>query len=173
MFRSMSILTGGLCLVTALTLSGCGGSDKPSQVAAGSGGGAAGSPSVDTDQLVGFAQCLRRHGLDVPDPKPGQNLGTWVQGWAQKTGTSLRNSSAAKECQSKLPTGIRDRMNNPETQDELLKFAQCMRQNGVDMPDPKNGKVDFGSVDRGSPQFTKAAGECRKNLNLGGGLGGK
>jgi hypothetical protein len=45
-----------------------------------------------------------------------------------------------------------------------LKFAQCMREQGVDMPDPKGGHPDFGSVDRTSPEFQKALPKCQPLL---------
>jgi hypothetical protein len=39
-----------------------------------------------------------------------------------------------------------------------------MRKNGVDMPDPKNGRPDFGDVDRDSPAYKTASEKCRKEL---------
>jgi hypothetical protein len=60
---------------------------------------------------------------------------------------------------------------------DMVKFAQCMRENGVDMPDPKqddNGGVmieampggDAGSIDEGKMNTAHEA--CKKHLPNGG-----
>jgi hypothetical protein len=166
-FRSVPVLIAGFGLTALLSLSACGGGDHADGTA-GPGGGGRTAPAANTDQLVKYAQCLRGQGLDVPDPKPGQNLGTWLQS-AGLDWNKLQSANGA--CQDKLPPGVRDRVNDPQTQDNLLKFAQCMRKNGVDMPDPKGGQVDFGNLDRNSPQFKAAADKCRQALAPG--QGGK
>ncbi|WP_146058988.1 hypothetical protein [Actinomadura rubteroloni] len=149
-------MMGRVLVVTvaaALSLTACGGSDDKA------GGGS--TPSGN-DQFVAFAQCLRQHGMDVPDPKPGQNLGNWM---SEADRTKLRDTKALTQCQDKLPAGVLDRLKSPEAQDALLKFARCMRANGVDLPDPKNGQPDFGSVDRDSPRFKAAADKCKSTLD--------
>jgi hypothetical protein len=163
--RSVQVMLGGLGLTTILTLSACGSdSDNNAGGQVTPGGGGSASAAANSDQLVEYARCLRGQGVDVPDPKPGQNLGTWLQ----QSGLDLNKLKGANAaCQDKLPSGVRSRADSPQTQDNLLKFAQCMRKNGVDMPDPKNGQVDFGSLDRNSPKFKAASDECRKTLAPG------
>lgn len=160
-FRSRTATLAGLGLTAVLTLSACGGSGG-SDASASPGGGRSGGSN--TDQMVAFAKCLRQHGVNMPDPKPGQNLQQWIQG-AGVDRSQLR--TATQKCQDKLPPGIKARATDPQTQDKKLKYAQCMRANGVDMPDPKNGQIDFGNLDRNSPQFKKASQKCRTYL-LGG-----
>jgi hypothetical protein len=163
--RSAQTLFAGLGLTTILTLSACGsGSDNNAGTQVTPGGGGSTGSAANSDQLVAYAQCLRGQGVDVPDPKPGQNLGTWLQQSGLDL-NKLRGANAA--CQDKLLAGVRSRANSSDTQDNLLKFAQCMRKNGVDMPDPKNGQVDFGNLDRNSPKFKAASDECRKALAPG------
>jgi hypothetical protein len=70
------------------------------------------------------------------------------------------------------------------TQDALLKYAACMRTNGVDMADPTfdaDGNPTGGGfgrnsgVDRSSPEFQtaqKACGDLLQGVRLGGGRGG-
>jgi hypothetical protein len=154
----------GLGLAALLLISGCGGSGS----AAASGGTAApaGSVSVNTDELVEFARCLRANGVDVPDPRPGQNLMTWL---SQEQRGKLKNSGAVEACRDKLPSAVKERLNDPEWESKALRFAQCMRDNGVDMPDPRNGRLDFGDVDRDSPASKEAFGECRPRLTGQGG----
>ncbi|SEG72972.1 hypothetical protein SAMN04489712_11056 [Thermomonospora echinospora] len=145
-----------LGLAAVLLLSACGGSedDAPS-------GGGPGGMTVNTDELVEFAECLRGQGIDVPDPKPGQNLANWL---SEENRAELRDSRAVAACEDKLPSAVKDRMKDPELQNRLLRFAQCMRDNGVDMPDPKNGRLDFDAIDRDAPNYQEAAGKCRETL---------
>jgi hypothetical protein len=70
------------------------------------------------------------------------------------------------------------------TQDALLKYAACMRSNGVDMADPTfdaDGNPTGGGfgrnsgVDRSTPEFQtaqKACGNLLQGITLGGGRGG-
>ena len=64
-------------------------------------------------------------------------------------------------------------------QDGALKFAQCMRSNGVDVPDPQVGENGLIRIAPGpggpgvgqapdSPVFRKAEAACRKHLRAGG-----
>jgi hypothetical protein len=54
-----------------------------------------------------------------------------------------------------------------QQQAELLKYAQCMRENGVpDFPDPVNGRLELrgrrgGGLDPESPQFKAAQERCK------------
>ena len=63
-----------------------------------------------------------------------------------------------------------NRVNSQEFQDAALKFAQCMRKNGVNMPDPNfsssSGGVGpgggfFRSINRNDPNVQKAIQVCR------------
>lgn len=59
--------------------------------------------------------------------------------------------------------------------DRALKFAQCMRQNGVEMEDPKEGgRVIVKARKKGSKALMdKAMEKCREYQPRGGGIGGK
>jgi hypothetical protein len=71
-----------------------------------------------------------------------------------------------------------------QVQQQLVKFAECMRSHGVNVPDPTfNGSGSgrgfgfrraFGSVDRNSPAFQSAMKACqslRPQFGRGGGGG--
>ena len=65
-------------------------------------------------------------------------------------------------------------------QDKALKMSRCMREQGVDMPDPtmsEDGKaaVEINPDQINSPEFKKAEEICRKQVGFagpGGGAGG-
>ncbi|WP_106585925.1 hypothetical protein [Murinocardiopsis flavida] len=52
-----------------------------------------------------------------------------------------------------------------ETQDAMLKFTECMRDNGVDMPDPKGGEGMMPAVPlKSSGKDKEAMDKCEKHL---------
>jgi hypothetical protein len=144
----------GLALCVALPLAfglvACGGGQKDQNVASGGGsaepssGARSNAPINPQDAQVKFAQCMRENGVDIPDPVPGQPARIPSAG-----GDQAKLETATKKCQPILQSGgglINP--NDPKVQDQLVKFAQCMRKNGVNMPDPKpadGGKMQIPS----------------------------
>jgi hypothetical protein len=163
-------------LAVALGLAGCssgasgndvaslnGGKTSTSAPASGSGSGSGGAQSdaSEQDAMVKFAQCMRQHGIDMPDPKPapGGGTGRAVLMPAMKAGSSPADmqkiQAASTACDKLLPNG-----GKPTAQDtqRALKFAQCMRAHGVDIPDPDpNGGGGKGMTIDGSDPKTKTA----------------
>ncbi|WP_165964476.1 hypothetical protein [Actinomadura sp. KC216] len=146
-------------------LAACGGSDDPpggSGTAAG--GGAAGNGN---DQYVKYAQCMRENGVpDWPDPIDGTKF-RMPKGKIDPNTPQFKE--AEKKCESVRPPGWTSRQ-DPSLQNKMLKYAQCIRKNGVpQFPDPQDGKLDPGSVDLDSPQFKAAEQKCRSLRPAGGG----
>ena len=88
---------------------------------------------------------------------------------------------ARDACQKYLQSVIQgfSRQDQTTFRDSLLKYAQCMRKNGYDMPDPTfsgQGAASggpFGTVGQNDPAFKKANAVCQSNLSgLFGGQGG-
>ncbi|GII57157.1 hypothetical protein Pth03_55460 [Planotetraspora thailandica] len=133
------------------------------------------SPSADREeQGRKFAQCMRDHGVDMPDPQADAN-GRMSLRLDSKGGTA-KIDEAMKACQSLSPFGDKGRALTPEQQDQARAFAQCMRDNGVDMPDPdfSGGTVKIGGpgmkINADDPKFTKAMEACRDKMTA---IGGK
>ena len=94
-----------------------------------------------------FAACMREHGVDMPDPEFTDDGGVMMrQGVAVAAGESpdMEAMDAAHEaCQHILEGVINERMAelDPEEVERMkqqaLDFAKCMREHGVDMPDPQ------------------------------------
>jgi hypothetical protein len=145
-----------LALVALIVLisAGCG-SNAPSKTAtAGSTGTASSSGTASStgtagttssgaskkltarDKAVKFAECIRAHGVrDFPDPDPKNQFQYGVsvspEVWKQAT-------TACKDLQ---PPGTLSGKRTPKQQSASLRFAQCVRNNGVtDFPDPVNGE---------------------------------
>jgi hypothetical protein len=90
-------------------------------------------------KAVNFAECMRANGVSAfPDPDATGVLTID----AVANGSSLDTSSAAFEqalsaCKDLEPPGFTGHKRSPEQQKVALKFAQCIRDNGVpDFPDP-------------------------------------
>jgi hypothetical protein len=147
------------------------------QVATASGGratpAASASPTAfDAEQGRKFAQCMRDNGIpDFPDPDP--NGGEGMRGLLANSDVDRSKiQKAMAACRSLLPNGGRRPQLDAAQQEQLRQWAQCMRDNGVDVPDPdpNGGGFAFGggdgqrAVDRNSPAFQKAMQACQDNF---------
>ncbi|WP_327357205.1 hypothetical protein [Streptomyces sp. NBC_01304] len=129
----MTGCTGLMLLATACSQA----SDDNSEDGAGGSGGqnnAAGDNGKSADDALKFRQCLRKQGIDMPDPEPGQD----PRGLTLGEGTDPKKfQEALKKCGG---SGTGRKGGGSLTQadkDKMIKFAQCMRKNGIDMKDPK------------------------------------
>ncbi|MBO2448536.1 hypothetical protein J4573_15645 [Actinomadura barringtoniae] len=110
-----------------------------------------------------FAQCMRANGIDVPDPKPGDKAG-WRLEKGQDRG---KLEGALKKCQGYLQAGGKmPDLKDPKVRDAMTRFAQCMREHGVDMPDPgPDGSFKVGGMAGVSQEKAeKARDACRSFL---------
>jgi hypothetical protein len=151
----------------ALTMAACGGSGSPSPADA--------QAKREAAQLQ-FARCMRQHGVNVPDPKPGPDGGPGLVrvGGKGKDGPSPQvferaNAACRKYMQAAAPK--LSPAQQAELRDQALEFAQCMRSHGVDMPDPQVGNGGLRITIRGgrggngpnpqSPAFKDAQEACK------------
>jgi hypothetical protein len=158
----------GLIAIVAL-ISACG-----SSAPAGTGTGSRGSndTAANHEKAVKFSECMRANGVsEFPDPGASGTL--TLDGIAN--GSSLNLSTPAWKraigaCKRLEPTGFVGHKRSTQQQQAALKFAQCMRENGVpDFPDPTpNGPlIDTGRIPsaagrgaRSIPGFDVAAHKC-------------
>ncbi|MFF5933839.1 hypothetical protein [Streptomyces sp. NPDC012508] len=131
------------------------------------GGKKAGSETVSdegkkADQALEHRKCLREQGLDVPEPKPGEEgVGLTIGGDGM---SKEKMEKAFKACRDKGGAGMGKELTQAD-KDKMIKYAQCMRKNGFDMPDPTFGEGGM-SAARPVPQgaemkkFEKANKAC-------------
>jgi hypothetical protein len=116
------------------------------------------APSDPNEAALQFAKCMREHGVDMPDPVVQDNGagggGVMIQvgGPGEATPDKHTLDEANQDCQHYLADAAKNF--DPPSPEELekmkeqaLKFAQCMREHGVDMPDPvfsDDGSVTVG-----------------------------
>jgi hypothetical protein len=159
-----------------LAAGGCGAGSKGPGVASAHGTKAKASakPSLDPEERQRkFTQCLRDHGVNVDDAEAG--------------GGGIRISASAgpgakvdviKECDQYLPEGGKLAEMDPATKEKFRDFAKCMREHGIDMPDPEDGggalqKGDGpGRFNPDDATFKEAEKACKDKLpNHGDGAG--
>jgi hypothetical protein len=131
------------------------------------------SPADPQKAGLDFARCMRQHGIDVKDPEPGGGV-TFNVGSEDRQ----RLDAAQKACEHYLRGALKppSAAKQQELLDATLKYARCMRGQGIDFPDPQqsgNGPVKIGpgqGVNPNDPAFQRADKQCRRLLP---GAGGK
>jgi hypothetical protein len=92
-----------------------------------------------------FAQCMRDNGIrSFPDPdSSGQLTIDGVLNGSSLDPNAPAWKKAISACKDLQPSGFTGHKRSDEQQEAALKFAQCMRDNGVeDFPDPvKDGPL--------------------------------
>ncbi len=155
-----------LCTVAAsLLLAACGGSSPSLSPTAG---------GERAEDIARFARCLREHGVDVSAP-PGQEHDLKITG----SGSPRTFEAAQQACQRYRPSApAMSPAKRIEFQDAALRFARCMREHGVDMPDPKfgsggsvvltKGRTGKPGLNPSTPAFQAAQKACQGILPGGG-----
>jgi hypothetical protein len=156
---------------------------------------AAPSESVDPELAIAdFEACMKEHGVDVQiaiagdgttggGPSTGEFRAPPNAGEAQPNGGNPADrpddkalEEADQACRHLLPSGMMGDPNatmDPEMADQLLDFSKCMRDHGIDFPDPQfegggvRVQMDEG-MDASSQAFKDAQETCGDMLPGGG-----
>lgn len=153
--------------------------DAPDGTAAPGSDAADGAPSSDPEQaMLDYAECMRDNGIDMPDPEfTGDGGMVMTMGAAAEgEGPDPEEYEAADEECAHFMEAARsnieiDPEEQAEMQEQMLEYAQCMRDQGIDMPDPQfdeNGGMTMqvgepGDEDpgpRADEEFAEANEEC-------------
>ncbi|MEM9036907.1 MAG: hypothetical protein AAGA99_16615 [Actinomycetota bacterium] len=160
-----------LLLPAAALLAACGGGDSDESVSAApivvEGGdtdaaapaeGATVVSSTDEELALEFAQCLRDEGIDASDPEVGADGSIdllSIFGDIEPGSVSDAQQAAGEACAELLEgTNLLPEQNDLAASEEaLLEFAQCLRDEGIDVQDPDvNAIGGGGGAGAGGPQ---------------------
>ncbi|MGG7465171.1 hypothetical protein [Plantibacter sp. YIM 135347] len=136
------------------TLAACSGGDPKSSEKP------AGQERTSQDWQVSFSACMRDEGIaDYPDPEPD---GSMKAGMALDDDAAAAQDAAAEACLTKLgepPAGPSGELSAEEVKEQQLKTAKCLRDNGHEVEDPKEGQLM--AIDSSIPQdvIEKCVGE--------------
>ena len=96
---------------------------------------ASSAPADPEEAQLAFAECMREHGVDMPDP--GAEGGIAIEVTPE---TEDEMNAAMEECQPLLENARGaiepDPEQEAEMREQVLEFTECMREQGIDMPDP-------------------------------------
>lgn len=155
-----ALLAAGL---SALALGACGGS-----------GAAESASATDNERETArlkLEQCLRENGVELP-ARPGAG------GGAVRVDRAKVEKAIEGPCKNEqqAAVGTISEKDRQEFEDAVAKFSQCMRDNGVDVPDVVMGgpgpSTTRSRVDRDDPKVRAAQEKCQSKLPRGGPGGG-
>ena len=147
----------------------------------GGGSDAAANTAEKREQaMLAFAECMRSHGVDVPDPTTDSNGNLMIRGpqriSRENPGDDSKERTAQRACRKHLEATAQSFTpeQRAEMQDRMVKFAECMRGKGIDMPDPDfspaQGGIGFrqrirdSGVNPEDSKFRTASSECSKQV---------
>jgi len=140
-------------------------------------GAAESDPLADSEAaMLAFTQCLRDQGIDVDDPTVDANGNLQLAPITIEVEASSDDPEAIPDpsefealigsCDEYLEGIVMNAapVDTTEMEDSFLAYAACMRDNGVDMPDPdfSSGMIDLGDV--GAADFEAADAACKHHL---------
>jgi hypothetical protein len=166
-----------VAIAVAATATACSaGPPGPAVASAGPSVTSSAATAAPAANAVAFARCMRAHGLpDFPDPGASGGIRvTTGPGSGVMGANSPQYASAYAACKSLMPA-LHTRGSGPD-RGQLLKYAQCMRAQGIKDfpdPDPRGGLALSGRGDLApsSPLFQKAQSACKRFQPGGGGSG--
>jgi HAMP domain-containing protein len=161
-------LAAGLLAAGALAVAACGDDN-------GGGGGDANSDrQAARDAELKFAQCMREHGVDMPDPGTG---GRQVLRVGPNEETTPEEFEEAQEACKKYEDELRGPELSEEEREEFreaaLEHARCMRENGIEnFPDPtisESGEAEINipkssGINPQSSEFMEAEEACKDKM---------
>ena len=110
--------------------------------------------------VLDFAKCMREEGINFPDPTFD------IDGNPQFDNLEIENEEeferAFENCEDILRNALPEQFDlDPEVEaalvDASLEFSQCMRDQGIDFPDPKPGEFGFFAFRDADIDFTSEA----------------
>ncbi len=154
--QRLALASSALC--TLFLLAACGGGNPdtagaevasidegstPTTTDTDSEGDGATSPEDREEAMLEFAECMRDHGVDMQDPQFGGDGEGGMIVVEEQAADRDEMQAAQEACEPILEDAMGDLQLDPEQEaemrEELLEFAECMRDHGIDMPDPVFG----------------------------------
>jgi hypothetical protein len=130
MITSIRNATAGLMLLIALTAcsANAGGPSGVATLASAAPDAAASAePSASLDPeaaRLAFAECMRDHGIDMPDPETAGGPGGGAFAFGTRDGNAEEFEGALDACDHFLGQAVGERQEmDPEMQDRMLEFA--------------------------------------------------
>jgi hypothetical protein len=144
------------------------------------GDGEGGGSTDPEDAALEYAQCMRDHGVDMPDPEV-QEGGEFGIDLTHPEGMSEEEFAAAQAACDPILEEARPEREPPspeelaETRDRAVALAECMRDRGHDYPDPvinEDGGMEMPTPpgaapgDPGFEEFEQDLEDCQEEAGM-------
>jgi hypothetical protein len=126
---------------------------------------------TDPKAMVQFAECMREHGQNVPDPDGDSDSYAVTP---PSGGPNAAWDAAMEACRQHLPDGGAPEPPSAAELEAQRAYAECMRQHDIEMsdPDPDTGRSQMGGrlanatrdQLRADPGYQMAAEACKDKL---------
>jgi hypothetical protein len=164
-----------LVLIAMVTLLSACGSSAPANTSVGNtatnntatNNTAANNTAAKVEEAVKFAECMRNNGVsDFPDPDASGQFAYGIKAGSSLDPSTVAWQQAISACKNLEPPGFIPTSFTSQQIVARLKFAQCMRANGVpDFPDPSNsGPLIDVQHGQSNPEIQSALQKCRPLL---------
>lgn len=110
----------------------------------------------DEQKMRDFTKCMRDHGVDMPEPKTGPGGGAMIE-LNGGPGDEAKMKAADEACKHLLPNGGQPPKLDAAQLDKMREQAKCMREHGVNMPDPDPNNPGIRIEGSGDPEKDKKA----------------
>lgn len=115
------------------------------------------------EAMVDFAACMRENGFDMPDPDGEGAISLPAAGPDDE-----ELMAALEACEDVLPVD-ENAPSEEEMFEEGLRMAECMREEGYDMPDPERGQGIAIPMEPGDDEGMAALTRCSEQARGEGG----
>jgi hypothetical protein len=135
------------------------------------------SPGASVEAaLLAFSQCMRNQGItDMPDPTVDSEGNVQIQRPPGEHGSGAHDVfAAARDKCDKYLRGVTQGFSHGDvtkTQDQFVRLARCMRDRGVDVPDPDfsegghdPGAQFFDAINRSDPTVQEVLRACQQQV---------
>jgi hypothetical protein len=168
LLRLLALLIGVLALMLAVAACGGGGSSDGVASLSGSDKTTTTNANRGGDRLaaeLNWARCMRQQGINIADPKPDGGIDEQLPTGMRKNDPRFR--AAEQACKRHLPDGGQGQPPTAAQLQEALAFTRCMRQHGINLPDPQITADGIGQqwperAERETPKFRAAQQACER-----------
>jgi hypothetical protein len=164
-----------------VALAACGSSGSGSSSAAGTSSTATNKAGAQgSNRFTALRSCLAKQGITLPAPPSGATrpqggpgagaAGGGPRGLQPPAGiTTAQFEAALKKCGGgRPPQGGTGALNSASARAGLVKYAACLRQNGINVPEPnttgKGAVFSTKGIDTSSSKFKAAQSKCQSDL---------
>jgi hypothetical protein len=168
-----ALLVSLAAVAVAIGAAACGSSaNTSSSTTAGAGAAVPAPTDAQLQARVELAKCLRANGIDVPDSvaNGGATAQAALRQLVSQYGITKLLQLAETDCKSSVVAAFPALSLSPaqlaQRQQQALKFVECLRAHGINVPDPAASGARVGivkalsNIDVNSPAFIKANNAC-------------